>query len=87
MELLASGIGFEADSGDADVAAVVLSIDHVAADPAKDDSAAPLIVLTDPAPEAFDSDDAVIPVPSRLFRLEGMAQDQSEIASLKVEER
>ncbi len=85
MELLASGIGFEADSGDADVAAVVLSIDHVAADPAKDDSDAPLIVLTDPAPEAFDSDDTVIPVPSRLFRLEGMAQDQSEIASLKVE--
>lgn len=84
MELLASGIGFEAASGEADVAALVLSIDHIAPDPTQADREAPLIVLTKPAPEAFDSADAVIPVQSRLFRLEGMAQDESEIASLRV---
>ena len=85
MDLLSDRIGFEAASGDADVAAVVLTIDHVAANSGTTDDTEPLIVLTAPEPEAFDSDDAVIPVASRLFRLEGMAQDESEIASLTVE--
>lgn len=81
----ANGVGFEAASGEADVAAVVLSIDHIDASPDASDSTEPLIVLTNPRPEAFDSADAPILIPSRFFRLDGMAQDESEIVSLRVE--
>ena len=85
VDLDSQGIGFEAASGPADVVPLVLSIDHIAPQPGQGDADAPLIVLTNPAPEAFDSDDAPIPVPGRFFRLEGMAQDESQIAGLRVE--
>ncbi len=85
MDLNATSIGFEAASGDADVAALVLTINHVAPTPSAADTAGPLIVLTNPAPEAFDAENAPIGVPSRLVRLEGMAQDESEITALRVE--
>lgn len=75
---------FAAASGDADVAAMVISLDHVGATGINGDSGAPLIVLTNPTPEAFDDTDAPIPVRSRFFWLEGTAQDESEISALSV---
>ncbi|MFN3275579.1 MAG: C1 family peptidase [Paracoccus sp. (in: a-proteobacteria)] len=84
MEFDATTPGFEAASGDADVAAMVVSLDHVAAIPGDGDSTPPLIVLTTPTPEAFDDTDAPIPVRSRFFQIDGAAQDDSEIAGLSV---
>ncbi len=88
VELDAGGIGFEAVSGEADVVYLPLVIDHVEPSPANSDAAAPLIVLTNPALESFDdaaSPDAPIKVQSRLFRIEGNAQDESLIASVTVD--
>ncbi|WP_050927663.1 C1 family peptidase [Aestuariivita boseongensis] len=85
IALDSTGIGFEAASGDADVVPLILTIDHVAPSQDAGDQDAPLIVLTNPAPEAFDGDDAPIAVPSRLFTLEGMAQDESDIARLRID--
>jgi len=80
-------IGFEATSGEADVVPVVISIDHVAPDPASKDTAGPLIVLTSPAEESFDavSDrSGPIVVASRYLQIDGNAQDESRIAKLTV---
>lgn len=75
---------FDAASGEADVAAMVISLDHVGSTGVNADNNPPLIVLTSPSPEAFDDIDAPIPVRSRFFWLEGAAQDESEIAELSV---
>lgn len=84
VSLTAQGIGAASDSAEGDVIALVLTIDHVAPDPALADRDAPLITLTDPAPEAFDDPDGPIIVASATFRLNGVAQDQSEISELTV---
>ncbi|WP_323769296.1 C1 family peptidase [Antarctobacter sp.] len=81
---MADAIGAQSDSAQGDVIALVLSIDHVAPDPALVDRTAPLITLTAPAPEAFDDADGPILVPSSLVQLDGIAQDESAIAALTV---
>ena len=85
MDRRGNGISFDAMSRDADVAALIVEIDHVAPGNGVGDTSAPLIVLTEPSLDAFDSDEAPIPVSSRSFRLEGMAQDESQIVSLRID--
>ena len=85
MEGTGTGIGFEAVSGDADVAAVIVEIDHIAPGPDAGDTAAPLIVLTEPLIESFDSDEDPITVATRSFVLEGTAQDENPIAALRID--
>jgi len=81
-------IGFEAKSGEADVVPIIISIDHVAPDPATADKTGPLIVLTSPAEESFDAGpdrQEPIVVASRYLQIDGNAQDESKIASLTVQ--
>ena len=88
IELQRDKIGFEAKSGEADVVPIIISIDHVAPDPATADKTGPLIVLTSPAEESFDAGpdrQEPIVVASRYLQIDGNAQDESKIASLTVQ--
>lgn len=87
MTLSPDEIGFAASSTRGDVAALVLNIDHVAPGRGTADRSPPLIVLRDPAPDAFDAaqdPQAPLRVPQPVFRLDGVAQDESPIAALTV---
>lgn len=89
MELDGAGIGFSAASGPADVAALIVEIDHVAPDPNAGDRVPPLLVLQEPARDGFETaenPDAPIRVASRFVRIAGQAQDESAIAALVVED-
>ncbi len=77
-------IGAASDSAKGDVIALILTIDHVAPDPAQVDRSAPLITLLNPAPEAFEDPDGPLVVSSARFQLDGIAQDASAIADLTV---
>lgn len=80
-----TGIVATAASGDQDVVAMVISIDHVAPDPSQADHDPPVIVLTKPQRENFDAaSGAAYVVDSPQVTISGRAQDASAIASLTV---
>ncbi len=82
-----SGIAVQAVSGDQVVLPIIVAIDHVAPDPVAADEQPPEIVLRTPAPDVFDSIANGADhrrVRSRSLRLEGIAQDESEIAHIDV---
>ena len=88
IEFSASNIGFEAASGEASVVPLVIEIEHVAPSENNGDTEGPLIVLKEPALEAFDAavdKNLPVKVESRFVRLRGSAQDESAIAQLVVE--
>ncbi|MCT4557146.1 MAG: DUF4384 domain-containing protein [Pelagimonas sp.] len=87
VTLTGDKIGFSATTGAADVVALVVEINHIAPRPEHRDTAAPVLVLTNPAPEGFDlaeDPNAPTPVHSRFLTLTGQAQDESDIAGLEV---
>lgn len=88
IEYSQSNLSFKAVSGDASIVPIIVEIDHVSPDSNAGDKQIPLIVLKEPALEAFDAavdENLPILVDSSFVQLTGVAQDSSAISELVVE--